>query len=127
MWSVNTFYTLGCGFIEGCTGRYQERIGEGPVRYRWCSRRGPAHDPAPGGRLRVVVVGDRVTSVPGSRVSFAGGAGPDLLRYRVDFSKRFVRVSRIRALLSAGLVYEVLRPQTGGRFMPGAQTAQEGR
>jgi hypothetical protein len=25
--------------------------------------------------------------VPGSRVSFAGGARPDLLRYRVDFSK----------------------------------------
>jgi hypothetical protein len=60
-------------------------------------------------------------------VSFAGGVRPDLLRYRFDFSKRFVRLSRIRALLSAEPVYEALRPQTGGRFAPGAQAAQEDR
>ncbi len=88
-------------------------------------------------------------SVPGSKVSFAEGAGPDLRSYRVDFSKlnetfpdlklrwsvregvdellaaytqygltsgdfmssRFVRLRRIRELLSAGMVDEMLRRQ----------------
>ena len=91
-------------------------------------------------------------AVPGSRVSFAEGAGPDLRDYRVDFSKlaetfpdlnlrwrvrdgvdelarayarhglnyddftspRFVRVRRIRELISARLVDEMLRRQTSG-------------
>jgi len=86
-------------------------------------------------------------AVPGSTVSLAEGAGPDLRNYRVDFSKltgtfpdlklrwsvregvdeladayskyglthddfvssRFVRLRRIRELLSAGVVNEMLR------------------
>ena len=86
-------------------------------------------------------------AVPGSVVSLAEGAGPDLRNYRVDFSKlettfpdlslqwtvrdgiaelaaayakyglthddfvssRFVRLRKIRELLSAGLVDEMLR------------------
>jgi nucleoside-diphosphate-sugar epimerase len=90
-------------------------------------------------------------AVPGSQVSLADGAGPDLRNYRVDFSKlagtfpdlslqwtvqkgireladaytehgltyddfmssRFVRLRRIRELLSAGLVDEMLRRQSG--------------
>ena len=88
-------------------------------------------------------------AVPGSRVSFAEGAGPDLRNYRVDFAKldatfpdlklswtvrdgidelaaayaqagltyddfqssRFVRLRRIRELLSAGDVDELMRRQ----------------
>jgi len=88
-------------------------------------------------------------AVPGSRVSFADGAGPDLRNYRVNFSKlnetfpalklrwsvregvdeligayteygltsgdfmssRFVRLRRIRELLSAGILDEMLRRQ----------------
>jgi nucleoside-diphosphate-sugar epimerase len=88
-------------------------------------------------------------AVPGSSVSLADGAGPDLRNYRVDFSKltgtfpgltlrwsvrdgidelvgayskhgltyedflssRFVRLRRIRELLSAGIVDEMLRRQ----------------
>jgi nucleoside-diphosphate-sugar epimerase len=104
-------------------------------------------------------------AVPGSRVSFADGAGPDLRNYRVDFSKlagtfpdlslrwsvqegideladaytkhgltyedflssRFVRLRRIRELLSAGFVDEMLRRQTDEHFpMPGAGITREG-
>jgi nucleoside-diphosphate-sugar epimerase len=88
-------------------------------------------------------------AVPGSRISFADGAGPDLRNYRVDFAKleetfpdlklrwsvregvdellgaytqygltagdfmssRFVRLRRIRELLSAGMLDEMLRRQ----------------
>jgi nucleoside-diphosphate-sugar epimerase len=103
-------------------------------------------------------------AVPGSTVSLAEGAGPDLRNYRVDFSKleatfpdlnlrwsvregvdelaaayakyglthddfvssRFVRLRRIRELLSAGLLDESLRRQTSGHFpAPGAEVAQE--
>ena len=103
-------------------------------------------------------------AVPGSRVSFADDAGPDLRNYRVDFSKlaetlphlslhwntrkgvdelaaaytaygltyndftssRFVRLRRIRELLSAGLLDDMLRRQTDDRFpAPGAEVAQE--
>jgi nucleoside-diphosphate-sugar epimerase len=103
-------------------------------------------------------------TVPGSRVSFADGAGPDLRNYRVDFSKldetfpelklrwsvrdgvdelvgaytehgltyddftssRFVRLRRIRELLSAGLLDEMLRRQSGAQFpMPGTEIAQD--
>jgi hypothetical protein len=87
--------------------------------------------------------------VPGSRLSFADGAGPDLRNYRVDFSKltetfpdlclrwnvqqgieelveaytkhnlshddftssRFVRLRRIRELLAAGQLDDMLRRQ----------------
>jgi hypothetical protein len=102
-------------------------------------------------------------AVPGSRVSLADNAGPDLRNYRVDFSKlagtfpdldlrwrvqdgvnelvgayagngltyddfmssRFVRLRRIRELLSAGLVDEMLRRETGEPFpMPDAEIAQ---
>jgi nucleoside-diphosphate-sugar epimerase len=89
-------------------------------------------------------------AVPGSTLSFADGAGPDLRNYRVDFAKlsdafpalklgwrvqggvdelvsayaahglnyddftssRFVRLRRIRELLSAGLLDEMLCRQT---------------
>jgi nucleoside-diphosphate-sugar epimerase len=93
-------------------------------------------------------------AVPGSTVSMADGAGPDLRNYRVDFSKligtfpelrlrwsvrdgidelvgayakhglthedflssRFVRLRRIRELLSAGIVDEMLRRQANGHL-----------
>jgi nucleoside-diphosphate-sugar epimerase len=103
-------------------------------------------------------------AVPGSKVTLADGAGPDLRNYRVDFSKlvgtfpqlnlswtvrdgieeladayakhgltyddflssRFVRLRRIRELLSAGLVDEMLRRQTSEPFpAPGAGTVHE--
>ncbi len=105
-------------------------------------------------------------AVPGSALSFADGAGPDLRDYRVDFSKltdtfpdlnlrwgvregineligaytrhgmthddftssRFVRLRRIRELLSAGLIDQMLRRQTSGPFpQPGAEVAHEAR
>jgi nucleoside-diphosphate-sugar epimerase len=105
-------------------------------------------------------------AVPGSQVSLADGAGPDLRDYRVDFSKlaetfpdlnlrwrvqdgvnelvgayarhgltyddfmsaRFVRLLRIRELMSAGLVDEMLRRQTTESFpLAGAETAPEAR
>jgi nucleoside-diphosphate-sugar epimerase len=105
-------------------------------------------------------------AVPGSKLSFADGAGPDLRNYRVDFSKlnetfpglelgwhvpdgvnqlvdayvqhgltyqeflssRFVRLRRIRELLSAGLIDEMLRRQTDSQLpAPGAQAADESR
>jgi nucleoside-diphosphate-sugar epimerase len=98
-------------------------------------------------------------AVPGSAVSFAAGAGPDVRNYRVDFGKlhaafpdlklrwtvrdgigelagayarygltyddflssRYVRLRRIRELLSAGLVDEMLRRPAGGpRADPGS-------
>jgi nucleoside-diphosphate-sugar epimerase len=93
-------------------------------------------------------------AVPGSQVSFAEGAGPDIRNYRVDFAKlhttfpdlkmrwdvragidelaaayvrygltyedfvssRYVRLRRIRELLNAGLVDEMLRRQTDEQF-----------
>ena len=93
-------------------------------------------------------------AVPGSKLSFAEGAGPDLRDYRVDFSKlegtfadlrlrwgvregidelaaaytacgftyddfvstRFVRLRRIRELLSAGLIDETLRRRNDSPF-----------
>jgi nucleoside-diphosphate-sugar epimerase len=93
-------------------------------------------------------------AVPGSTVSLADSAGPDLRNYRVDFSKltgtfpelslrwsvrdgidelvqayakhhltyddftssRFVRLRRIRELLSAGIVDEMLYRQDGDRL-----------
>jgi len=102
--------------------------------------------------------------VPGSRVSLAEDAGPDLRNYRVDFSKlaetfpdlnlrwrvrdgvdelvdayakhgltyddfisaRFVRLRRIRELLSAGFVDELLR-RTAGGHLPDAEIAHEAR
>jgi nucleoside-diphosphate-sugar epimerase len=103
-------------------------------------------------------------AVPGSTLSLADGAGPDLRNYRVDFSKleatfpdlslrwtvrdgvdelaaayakyglthedfmssRFVRLRRIRELLSAGLVDESLRRQTEEPFPgPGEAVAHE--
>ena len=105
-------------------------------------------------------------AVPGSAVSFAAGAGPDLRNYRVDFAKlndtfpdlglrwsvragvdellgayarhgltyddftssRFVRLRRIRELLSAGLVDEMLRRRTGAHFpMPDDRITQAAR
>src|SRR5690348_11218821 len=101
-------------------------------------------------------------AVPGSTVSLAEGAGPDLRNYRVDFSKleatfpdlnlrwsvregvdelaaaytkhglthddfvssRFVRLRRIRELLSAGIIDEMLRRQTLGALpVPSAENA----
>jgi nucleoside-diphosphate-sugar epimerase len=98
-------------------------------------------------------------AVPGSSVSLAENAGPDLRNYRVDFSKlagtfpglnlrwrvqdgvgelvgeyaryrldyedftsaRFVRLRRIRELVSAGLLDEMLRRRTSDLFpSPGA-------
>jgi nucleoside-diphosphate-sugar epimerase len=105
-------------------------------------------------------------AVPGSRLSFADGAGPDLRNYRVDFSKlaetfpdlslrwsvregiqelagayakhglsyddftssRFVRLRRIRELLSVGMLDDMLHRQTSAQFpAPGADTGQENR
>jgi nucleoside-diphosphate-sugar epimerase len=106
------------------------------------------------------------SAVPGSTLSFAEGAGPDLRDYRVDFAKltdtfpdlnprwtvragidellgaytrhglsygdftssRFIRLRRIRELLSAGLIDEMLRRQTSGPFpRPGAEIVHEAR
>jgi nucleoside-diphosphate-sugar epimerase len=103
-------------------------------------------------------------AVPGSALSFAEGAGPDLRNYRVDFSKlqaafpglklrwtvrdgieelagayargglthhdflssRYVRLRRIRELLSAGLVDEMLRRQASGQFAgPGSDLSRQ--
>jgi nucleoside-diphosphate-sugar epimerase len=103
-------------------------------------------------------------AVPGSAVSLADGAGPDLRNYRVDFSKlettfpdlklhwsvregidelaaaytkyaltyddfvssRFVRLRRLRELLSAGVVDEMLRRQASEqRSIPSAEIAYE--
>jgi nucleoside-diphosphate-sugar epimerase len=102
-------------------------------------------------------------AVPGSELSLANGAGPDLRNYRVDFSKlegtfpglslhwnvrdgidelasayakygltfddflssRFVRLRRIRELLAAGLVDQMLRRQTEEPFpAPGTGLTQ---
>jgi nucleoside-diphosphate-sugar epimerase len=104
-------------------------------------------------------------TVPGSKVSLADDAGPDLRNYRVDFSKlaatfpdlslrwsvrdgigelteayakhgltydeflssRFVRLRRIRTLLSAGIVDEMLRRQPSEQLPgPGAFTQEAG-
>jgi nucleoside-diphosphate-sugar epimerase len=101
-------------------------------------------------------------AVPGSTVSLASGAGPDLRNYQVDFSKlnetfpalklcwavrdgvdemarayakygltyedftstRFVRLRRIRELLAAGLLDEMLRRRVPGIFpSPGTTPA----
>ena len=103
-------------------------------------------------------------AVPGSTLTLADDAGPDLRNYCVDFSKlagtfpdldlrwrvrdgvdelvgayaehgltyddfmsaRFVRLRRIRELLSGGLVDEMLRRHASGPFpMPGAEIAQQ--
>jgi nucleoside-diphosphate-sugar epimerase len=103
-------------------------------------------------------------AVPGSAVSLAENAGPDLRDYRVDFSKlagtfpdlnlhwrvrdgvdelvgayagngltydefmsaRFVRLRRIRELLSASLVDEMLRRETSEPFpMPDAEIVRQ--
>jgi nucleoside-diphosphate-sugar epimerase len=104
-------------------------------------------------------------AVPGSEVSLADGAGPDLRNYRVDFSKlaetfpglslrwtvkdgideladaytkygltyddflssRFVRLRRIRELLSAGLVDDMLRRTSDSLPSDGAHPVQENR
>jgi nucleoside-diphosphate-sugar epimerase len=105
-------------------------------------------------------------ALPGSAVSLADGAGPDLRNYRVDLSKlygifpdlelrwsiregidelvaaytnygltyddfassRFVRLRRIRELLSAGIVDDMLRRRTGARSsMPDAEIVQGAR
>jgi nucleoside-diphosphate-sugar epimerase len=102
-------------------------------------------------------------AVPGSKLSFAAGAGPDLRNYRVDFSKleqsfpdlglrwsvrdgveellgayrrhgfsyedftssRFVRLRRVRELMSAGLVDDMLRRTTSAPFPePGADPVE---
>jgi nucleoside-diphosphate-sugar epimerase len=100
-------------------------------------------------------------AVPGSVVSLADGAGPDLRNYRVDFSKlestfpdlrlrwtvrdgidelvrayteygltyadytssRYVRLRRIRQLLDAGIVDEMLRRNTDAHLQPEAEPA----
>jgi nucleoside-diphosphate-sugar epimerase len=105
-------------------------------------------------------------AVPGSKLSFADGAGPDLRNYRVDFAKlastfpglalrwstregigelvgaytsagmtyddflssRFVRLRRIRELLSAGLIDEMLRRPAGEQSgVPAAESAHGAR
>jgi len=136
------------------------------------ARRELVHDQAfnvgrPEDNVQVKDIADLVRdAVPGSKISFADGAGPDLRDYRVDFSKlaatfpdlnlrwrvpdgvgelaaayarhglsyddftspRFVRLRRIRELVTAGLLDQMLRRQTSGPFpMPGAQIAHEAR
>jgi nucleoside-diphosphate-sugar epimerase len=119
----------------------------------------------PQNNVRVSDIAELVRdAVPGSRMTFADGAGPDLRSYRVDFSKlndtfpdlklrwgirdgvdeligayaeygltyedfmssRYVRLRRIRELLSLGLVDEMLHRKGTGQFpAPGAQISQE--
>jgi len=106
------------------------------------------------------------SAVPGSSVSFADGAGPDLRNYRVDFAKltdtfpdlrlrwsvregvhelvdayaehamtyddftssRFVRLRRIRDLLSAGLLDDMMRRHPNGCVpAPGGESAHGAR
>ena len=102
-------------------------------------------------------------AVPGSKVMFADGAGPDLRSYRVDFSKlddtfpdlslnwgvrdgvdelaqayakygltyehltsaRYVRLRRIRELLSLGLVDEMLHRKDAGQLPAPGVTSHE--
>jgi nucleoside-diphosphate-sugar epimerase len=105
-------------------------------------------------------------AVPGSEVSYADGAGPDLRNYRVDFSKlrdsfpalrlrwrvkdgvdelaaayttnnltaadfassRFVRLRRIKELMSAGLLDEMLRRTDDAPLpRPDAEVAHDAR
>jgi nucleoside-diphosphate-sugar epimerase len=104
-------------------------------------------------------------AVPGSALSIAEGAGPDLRDYRVDFAKlestfpdltlrwsvregidelvaaytkhgltyddftssRFVRLRRIRELLTAGLLDEMLHRTTSAPFPPPGAVATPGR
>jgi nucleoside-diphosphate-sugar epimerase len=104
-------------------------------------------------------------AVPGSALSIATGAGPDLRDYRVDFAKladtfpaltlrwnvrkgidelaaayvkhglsfddftssRFVRLRRIRELLSAGLLDEMLHRTGGEPFPPPGAVIEPGR
>ena len=107
----------------------------------------------PGDNVQIRDIAEMIRdAVPGSRISFAEGAGPDLRNYRVDFSKltetfpelrlrwsvregvdelagayakyglsyddftssRFVRLRRIRELLSGGILDDMLRRQVGG-------------
>jgi nucleoside-diphosphate-sugar epimerase/O-antigen/teichoic acid export membrane protein len=115
--------------------------------------------------VQVLDIAEQVRhAVPGSKVSFADGAGPDLRSYRVDFSKltetfpglnlrwsvrggidelvaayagrgltgddfnssRFIRLRRIRELLSAGVLDDTLRRTAGGRFPePDSEITQE--
>ena len=136
------------------------------------ARRELVHDQAfnvgrPEDNVQVKDIADLVRdAVPGSKISFADGAGPDLRDYRVDFSKlaatfpdlnlrwrvpdgvgelaaayarhglsyddftspRFVRLRRIRELVTAGLLDQMLRRQASGPFpMPGPQIAHEAR
>jgi nucleoside-diphosphate-sugar epimerase len=101
-------------------------------------------------------------AVPGSRLSFAAGAGPDLRNYRVDFAKlsdtfpgldlrwrvqegveelarayadyhlsyedftssRFVRLRRIRELLEAGQLDELLRRTESAHVLAAAPARQ---
>jgi nucleoside-diphosphate-sugar epimerase len=118
----------------------------------------------PEDNVRVRDIAEMVrAAVPGSEVSLADGAGPDLRNYRVGFSKlaetfpglslrwtvkdgidelaaayakydltyhdfqssRYVRLRRIRELLSAGLVDEMLRRKTDGSPSASANAAQE--
>jgi nucleoside-diphosphate-sugar epimerase len=119
----------------------------------------------PQNNVRVSDIAELVRdAVPGSRVTFADDAGPDLRSYRVDFSKlkdilpdlklrwsipdgvnelakayaehglthndftssRYVRLRRIRELLSLGLVDEMLqRKGTGLLNGPSAEFPQE--
>ena len=103
-------------------------------------------------------------AVPGSTVSFADGAGPDLRNYRVDFGKlesafpelglcwtvregiselagaytehgltyddftssRYVRLRRIRELLDAEVVDDMLRRQTDGNLSAPAHGIAQG-
>ncbi len=105
-------------------------------------------------------------AVPGSKLSFAEDAGPDLRNYRVDFAKlnetfpdlklrwrvqdgvdelvraytehgmtyedftssRFVRLRRIRELLAAGLIDEMLRRRASTQFSaPGPDAGRRSR
>jgi len=105
----------------------------------------------PGDNVQIREIAEMVRdAVPGSRVTFAEGAGPDLRNYKVDFSKladtfgdldlrwdvrtgveelvsaytrygfthddflsaRYVRLRRIKELMSHGVIDELLRRQT---------------
>jgi nucleoside-diphosphate-sugar epimerase len=118
----------------------------------------------PQNNVQVSDIADLVRdAVPGSRVTFADGAGPDLRSYRVDFSKlhdtfpnlklhwgvrdgvdelaqayaeygltsehltssRYVRLRRIRELLSLGLVDDMLYRKDAGQLpAPGVSSGE---
>ena len=106
---------------------YQERIGAGLVPVGMGVLAGiQLMSPAWRERLRVRAAHYGATSVPGSKVSFDGGAWAGLHRCRVDLSWRSMRLPWINSLPSAWPRYGLLRPRHMAGSRQGTQTAQGG-